>query len=49
LRHAAGTEIRKEYGLDAAQVILGHSKADVTEVYAEANIGRGRDIARKIG
>jgi integrase len=49
LRHAAGTEIRNQFGLDAAQVILGHSKADVTEVYAEANMGRGRDIARKIG
>ena len=40
-RHAAGTEIRKEYGLEAAQVILGHAKADVTQVYAEANMGRG--------
>jgi integrase len=49
LRHAAATEIRKEYGLEAAQVILGHAKADVTQVYAEANLGRGRDVARKIG
>ncbi len=36
LRHAAATEIRKRHdGLEAAQVVLGHSKADVTQIYAE--------------
>ena len=35
LRHAAATEIRRRFGLEAAQVVLGHSKADVTQVYAE--------------
>ena len=35
LRHSAGTEIRRQAGLEAAQVVLGHSKADVTQVYAE--------------
>lgn len=35
LRHNAGTDIRKEFGLEAAQVILGHASADVTQVYAE--------------
>lgn len=35
LRHSRGTEIRKEFGLEAAQVFLGHSAADVTQVYAE--------------
>ena len=37
LRHNAATRIRKEHGLEAAQVLLGHSKADVTQVYAEKN------------
>jgi site-specific recombinase XerC len=35
LRHSAGTEIRKRYDLEAAQVVLGHSRADVTQVYAQ--------------
>jgi integrase len=37
LRHSFATTVRKEYGLVAAQVLLGHSKADVTQVYAERN------------
>lgn len=44
LRHSAATRIRKRYGLEAAQVILGHSKADVTQVYAE----RDADLARRV-
>ncbi|MFC1757170.1 tyrosine-type recombinase/integrase, partial [Planctomycetota bacterium] len=32
LRHTAGTEIRKVFGLEAAQVTLGHSSANVTQV-----------------
>jgi integrase len=49
LRHSAATEIRRSYGLEAAQVILGHSKADVTQVYAERDYDLGADVARKIG
>lgn len=35
IRHYAATEIRKKYGLDVAQVILGHASLGVTQVYAE--------------
>ena len=49
LRHAAATEIRKKFGLEAAQVILGHAAADVTQVYAERDAEKARDVARKIG
>ena len=28
LRHTHGTRVRKEYGLEAAQVVLGHARAD---------------------
>jgi integrase len=31
LRHTAGTNIRRQYGLEAAQLALGHSSALVTE------------------
>ena len=49
LRHATATEIRKNYGLEAAQVILGHSKADVTQVYAERDYTLAAGVAEKIG
>lgn len=49
LRHNAGTEIRKYFGLDVAQVVLGHSKASVTEVYAEVDIERAAAVIEKIG
>lgn len=46
LRKAAATRVRERHGLDAAQVLLGHSHARVTEVYAKANLERVIDIAR---
>ncbi len=49
LRHSAATEIRKQFGLEAAQVVLGHSRADVTQVYAERDLQKGLEVAAKIG
>jgi integrase len=49
LRHTRATEIRKEFGLEAAQVVLGHSAADVTQVYAERDAAKAIEVARKSG
>lgn len=49
LRHSAGTEIRKRYGLEAAQVVLGHASADVTQVYAERDLQKAVEIMREVG
>ena len=49
LRHTAATEIRKRYGLEEAQVVLGHSTARVTEIYAEKNVALASEVARAIG
>ena len=49
LRHAAATRIRAEFGLEAAQVSLGHARADVTQVYGERNAALAVEVARKIG
>ena len=49
LRHNAATEIRRRFGLEAAQIILGHSKADVTQVYAERDLAKGIEIVRSVG
>lgn len=49
LRHSRATEIRKEYGLEAAQASLGHARADVTQVYAERNLAAAVRVAIETG
>ncbi|SRR5579883_2780516 len=49
IRHMFATKIRQRFGLEAAQVLLGHTKADVTQVYAERNESLACDVARQIG
>ncbi|MDA7928496.1 site-specific integrase [Mariniblastus sp.] len=49
LRHSVGTEIRKRFGLEAAQVILGHASADVTQVYAERDLSKAIEIMQEVG
>ena len=49
LRHTSATEVRRQFGLEASQVVLGHSKADVTQVYAERDQALAADVMRQIG
>ena len=49
LRHNAATKIRKEFGLEAAQVICGHQTADVTQVYAERDLQLALKAAESVG
>ena len=49
LRHSKATQVRRQFGLEAAQVSLGHAKADVTQVYAERDSALAVEVARKIG
>lgn len=49
LRHAFGTEVRREHGLEASQVLLGHARADVTQVYAERDVAKAVAVANKVG
>lgn len=49
LRHTAATAIRREFGLEAAQITLGHAGADVTQVYAERDLAKGVEVARRVG
>lgn len=49
LRHARATEVRRAYGLEAAQVVLGHASADVTQVYAERDLELARRVALETG
>jgi site-specific recombinase XerC len=49
LRHSFATKVRKKYGLEAAQVALGHSSAAVTQVYAERDLDKGIQVAKAMG
>jgi integrase len=49
LRHNAATRLRKEYGIEAARVVLGHRSAAITEVYAEIDHAKAADIMLKVG
>ena len=49
LRHAAASSVRRQFGLEAAQCVLGHAKADVTQVYAERDMALAAEVMGKIG
>ncbi|HEY2158050.1 MAG TPA: hypothetical protein VGH33_20645 [Isosphaeraceae bacterium] len=45
LRHSTATRVRSSHGLEASQVILGHSRADVTQVYAQRDMAKAIEVA----
>ena len=49
LRHNFATMIRRQYGIETARILLGHRSTAVTELYAEVDRGRVREIVSKIG
>jgi integrase len=49
LRHTAAEEVRRHDGLDAAQAMLGHKHAKVTEVYASLSLDKAKKVANKHG
>ena len=42
-------EIQARFGLEAARTVLGHAKADVTQVDAERDLAKAHDVIREIG
>lgn len=49
LRHNAATFLRKQFGIEAARVVLGHSSAAVTEIYAEQDFSKAANIMGEVG
>jgi integrase len=49
LRHAAASRLRKEFGIELARIVLGHSSAITTENYAEADRKKAFSAVGKIG
>jgi integrase len=49
LRHGRATEVRRRYGLEASQCVLGHEHAGVTDLYAELDQALAARIMAEIG
>jgi integrase len=49
LRHTKATQLRREAGLDAARVVLGHRSPQVTEVYAELDVNKAAAVMERLG
>jgi integrase len=49
LRHSAATNLRREYGIEMAKIILGHSTLSTTLVYAERDVGKAAEVVGEIG
>jgi integrase len=49
LRHLAATLIRKQHGIELTRIVLGHSNAFTTEIYAEADRVQALEVMAKIG
>jgi hypothetical protein len=49
LRQAAANEVRARFGLEASQVVLGHSTARTSEIYVEKILAAGFVMAQAIG
>jgi len=49
LRHTAATQLRKLIGIEAARVVLGHSRVSTTEIYAEMDNSCATDAMTMLG
>ena len=49
LRHNAATRLRREFGLDVARAVLGHSSPVMTEVYAELDGAKAAEAMERVG
>jgi integrase len=49
LRHNAATRLRREFGLEIAKAVLGHSSVAPTQIYAEQDQVAAADAMLKIG
>lgn len=47
LRHNAATAVRKSHGLEVSRALLGHSKVETTQIYAEVDRERLAKLAKE--
>ena len=48
-RHNAGTDLRRQFGIEVARIILGHQAMNTTEIYAEVDRRQAMEVIGKIG
>jgi integrase len=49
LQHNAATRLRREFGLDVARAVLGHSSVAMTEVYTQLDEARATEAMERVG
>lgn len=49
LRHNFATRMRKEFGIEVARVLLGHSSLSTTEVYSERDAVLAASVIHRVG
>lgn len=49
VRHTVATRLRAKYGVEAAKVILGHTRVETSQIYAERDLSRAEQIMGEIG
>jgi hypothetical protein len=49
MRHASASDVMKRRGLEGAQVVLGHKRANTAEIYAEKSASFAAKIAAEMG
>lgn len=49
LRHALATKVRREFDIESAKVLLGHSQVNMTGHYAEQDRQRAIEVTKLIG
>jgi integrase len=49
LRHTAATDLRKQFDVETARIVLGHRTAFTTEIYAEADRAKALAAVATVG
>ena len=49
LRHNFATDVRRQYGIESARILLGHRSMAVTEIYSEIDRTKVRHVVEQIG
>jgi len=42
-------ELRRQFGIETARIILGHRSAAITEVYAELDQAKAAEAMKRVG
>jgi integrase len=49
VRHTTGTALRAKYGVEAAKTVLGHSRVETSQIYAERDLAKAAEIMKNEG